>query len=92
MELILYVHLCCTQLLMISDHFIEPLNNGTIHKVPFTIQARIAQLVAFWLSTGEVPDSNPGKGENFSMKIFNFIFHLTFPLIIFIKSVNQINQ
>ena len=35
------------------------------------IQARIAQLVAYQLGTGEVPGSNPGKGENFSMKISN---------------------
>ena len=27
-----------------------------------------AQLVAYWLDTREVPGSNPGKGENFSMK------------------------
>ena len=32
-------------------------------------QARIAQLVAYRLETGEVPGSNPGKGENFSMKL-----------------------
>ena len=32
-------------------------------------KARIAQLVAYRLGTGEVPGSNPGKGENFSMKI-----------------------
>ena len=41
-----------------------------IHKI---IQARIAQLVAYWLDTGEVPGSNPGKGENFSVKISNWI-------------------
>ena len=35
------------------------------------IQARIAQLVAFRLGTGEVPGSNPGKGKNLSMKISN---------------------
>ena len=28
------------------------------------IQARIAQLVAYRLGTGEVPGSNPGKGKN----------------------------
>ena len=33
------------------------------------IQARMAQLVAYQLGTGEVPGSNPGKGENFSVKI-----------------------
>ena len=37
------------------------------------IQARKAQLVAYWLGTGEVPGSNPGKGENFLMKISNGI-------------------
>ena len=35
------------------------------------IQARIAQLVAYQLGTGEVPGSNPGNGENFSVKISN---------------------
>ena len=35
------------------------------------IQARKAQLVAYRLGTGEVKGSNPGKGENFSMKISN---------------------
>ena len=30
-----------------------------------SIQARIAQLVAYRISTGEVPGSNSGKGENF---------------------------
>ena len=38
-------------------------------KVILDIQARIAQLVAYWLGTGEVPGSNPVKGENFSVKI-----------------------
>ena len=33
------------------------------------IQARIAQLVAYRLGTGEILGSNPGKGENFSMNI-----------------------
>ena len=33
------------------------------------IQAGIAQLVADRLSTSDVPGSNPGKVENFSMKI-----------------------
>ena len=37
------------------------------------IQARIAQLVAYQLGTGEVPGSNPGKGENYSLKISNWI-------------------
>ena len=30
-----------------------------------------SQLVAYRLGTGEVPGSNPDKGENFSMKISN---------------------
>ena len=34
-----------------------------------TLIARIAQLVANWLDTGEVPGSNPSKGKNFSMTI-----------------------
>ena len=38
------------------------------------IQARIAQLVAYQLGTREVPDSNTGKGENFSIKkVIKFI-------------------
>ena len=39
--------------------------------------ARIAQMVAYRLGTGEVPGSKPGKGENFSVKIGNWtdIFH-----------------
>ena len=37
------------------------------------LQARIAQLVDYRLGTGEVPGSNPGKGENFSVKISNWI-------------------
>ena len=44
-----------------------PLNVESI----LLIQARIAQLVAYQLGTGEVSGSNPGKGENFSMKISN---------------------
>ena len=39
-----------------------------IKEVSF-IQARIAQLVAYQLGTGEIQGSYPGKGENFSMKI-----------------------
>ena len=41
--------------------------------VSTNIQARIAQLVAYRLGTGEVLGSNPGKGENFSMKISNWL-------------------
>ena len=37
------------------------------------IQATIAQLVAYQHGTGEVPGSNPSNGENFSVKISNWI-------------------
>ena len=37
------------------------------------IQAMIAQLVAYRLGTREVLGSNPGKGQNFSVKISNWI-------------------
>ena len=37
------------------------------------IQARIAQLEAYWLVTGEVQGSNPGKGEK---KIQIFIVYI----------------
>ena len=37
---------------------------------------RIAQLVAHPLGTGEVLGSNPGKGENFSVKISNWIVQI----------------
>ena len=37
------------------------------------IQARKAQLVAYQLGTRKVPGSNPGKGDNFSVKISNWI-------------------
>ena len=40
------------------------------------IQARIAQLVAYGLDTGEVPRSNPGKDKNFSVKISNWIVRI----------------
>ena len=39
-------------------------------------QARIAQLVAFRLGTGDVPGSNPGKGKNFSVKISYWIVRI----------------
>ena len=42
----------------------------------FHIQTRIAQLVAYWLSTGEVPGSNPDKSKNFSVKISNWIVQI----------------
>ena len=41
-----------------------------------SIQARIAQLLAYQLGTEEVPGSNPGKGDNFSMKISNQILRI----------------
>ena len=42
-----------------------------------SIQARIAQLVAYRLGgTSEVPGSNPGKDENFSVKICNWIVRI----------------
>ena len=47
-----------------------------ILKLKILIQARIAQLVAYRLGTGEVPGSNPGKGENFSVKISNWIVRI----------------
>ena len=40
-------------------------------KLARKIQARIAKLVANQLRTEKIPGSNPGKGENFSMKINN---------------------
>ena len=42
-------------------------------KIRILIQARIAQLVAYQLGTGEVSGSDPGKAENFSVKISNWI-------------------
>ena len=47
--------------------------DGRINRKPDGIQARKAQLVAYWLGTREVLVSNPGKGENFSVKISNWI-------------------
>ena len=40
--------------------------------------ARIAQLVAYRLGTGKVPDSNPGKGENFSVKKVTDLFEFEY--------------
>ena len=40
------------------------------------IQARIAQLSAYRLGTREFPGSNPCKGENFSVKISNWIVRI----------------
>ena len=53
-------------------HYFEGWGVGaksTFCKVLSCIQARIAQLEAYRLGTGVVPGSNPGKGENFSVKI-----------------------
>ena len=46
------------------------------------IQARRAQLVAFRLGTREVPGSNPGNGENFSVKIIKW----SMPLMATVKT------
>ena len=49
-----------------------PIFVGTLNRIENfenSIQAWIAQLVAYRLGTGEVPGSKPGKGENFSVKI-----------------------
>ena len=45
-------------------------------KEDWEIQARIAQLVVYRLGTGEVPGSNPGKGENFSVIVSNWIVRI----------------
>ena len=47
-----------------------------LHQIMKKIQARIAQLVAYRLGTVEVPGSNPSKGENFSVKISNWIVRI----------------
>ena len=39
------------------------------NEIHYKIQARIAQLVAYWLEIGEVPGSNPGKGKTILMKM-----------------------
>ena len=44
-------------------------NTSNYVNLCLTIQARIAQLVAYWLGIGEFLGFNPGKGENFSVKI-----------------------
>ena len=43
-----------------------------LHSIMLNIQAWLAQLVAHRLGTREVWGSNPGKGENFAMKISNW--------------------
>ena len=46
--------------------------DGWIEASVFTaIFQKQDQLVAYRLVTGEAPGSNPGKGENFSVKINN---------------------
>ena len=55
--------------------FVEHFNNRKLNSYT-GIQARIAPLVAYWLGAGEVPGSNPGKGENFSGKISNKIVRI----------------
>ena len=42
----------------------------------YKLRRLIAQLVAYRLGTGEVTGSNPGKGENFSEKISNWIVRI----------------
>ena len=49
----------------------DVLKNICTHIERIEIQARIAQLVAYQLGNGEVPGSNPSKGQNLSMKISN---------------------
>ena len=61
---------------MLSKDFVQSASgHGIVPKekkrILWGIQARIAQLVAYRLATGEVPGSNPSKGENFSVKISN---------------------
>ena len=52
-----------------TDKFTFPFLQQNKHV--YRIQARIAQLVAYRLGTGEVLGSNLGKGKNFSMNISN---------------------
>ena len=49
--------------------FVKKLCHFQILEALKIIQARIAQLVAYWLGSGGVPGSNHGKGKNFSMNI-----------------------
>ena len=44
-------------------------------------QPWIAQLVAHWLGNREDQGSNPGKGDNFSMKIINYTFVKITPIL-----------
>ena len=57
----------------IKEHEDEMVHYGkNVKTKPEHVQpdlARIAQLVAYRLGTGEVPGSNTGKGKNFSLKI-----------------------
>ena len=50
-------------------YFLQSVLVNTVECLYKLRNKRIAQLVAYRLGTGEVPGSNPSKGENFSMKI-----------------------
>ena len=39
-------------------------------------------MVAYWLGTGEVPGSNPSKGENFSVKKLTGLFKFEYEYVI----------
>ena len=39
-------------------------------------------LVPYWLGTGEVPGSNPSKGENFSVKKLTGLFKFEYEYVI----------
>ena len=46
-------------------------------------------MVAYQLGTGEVPGSNPGKGENLSLKISNWIVRIWIQVYTFIENSSQ---
>ena len=56
---------------MVTNLFVVEEHQKKIYANPSNWSARIAQLVANPLGTREVPGSNPGTGENFSVKINN---------------------
>ena len=56
-----------------SDQLALDLTSFLLNNYFRKIQDRIAELVAYRLGTGEVLGSNPGKGDNFSVKISNWI-------------------
>ena len=66
-------NLCCSLSfnLFIKAFFANVQSLSEFFILFLSIQAWIAQLVAHRLGTREVRGSNPGKGENFSMKISN---------------------